>query len=39
MDWRPLLGLTPRDAGSLIERTLARLVLAEAIDAHNASVR
>lgn len=39
MDWRPLVGLRPADAGSLVERVLARHVLAEAIEEHNAATR
>jgi hypothetical protein len=37
-DWRPLLGLVPEDAGTLIERVLARCVIALAVEAHNADV-
>lgn len=38
MDWRPLAGLTPDDAGSLIERVIAGVVLGAAVEAHNADV-
>jgi len=37
-DWRPLLGLGPEDAGTLIERVLARVVIGLAVEAHNADV-
>jgi len=37
-DWRPLLGLTPEDAGSLVERVLARTVIGLAVVAHNEDV-
>jgi hypothetical protein len=37
-DWRPLLGLTPDDAGTLIERVLARVVVGAAVEAHNRDV-
>ncbi|HEY3021814.1 MAG TPA: hypothetical protein VGJ32_16565 [Solirubrobacteraceae bacterium] len=39
MDWRPLVGLTPDDAGELVERVLARVVLEAAVAAHNDDVR
>lgn len=35
MDWRPLAGLTADDAGTYIERVLARVVLGAAVEAHN----
>lgn len=38
MDWRAIAGLTPEDAGTFIERTLARTVLGAAVEAHNADV-
>lgn len=37
-DWRPILGLTPEDAGTLVERVLADVVIAAAVDAHNRDV-
>lgn len=37
-DWRPVLGLTDADQGSLIERVLAVAVLAEAVEQHNKSI-
>jgi hypothetical protein len=39
LDWRPLVGLTSRDQGTLVERVIARVVLDEVIDLHNAEVR
>lgn len=39
MDWRPLVGLTTEDEGSLEERVLARVVLERAVEAHNDDVR
>jgi hypothetical protein len=39
MDWRPLLGVTPEDAGGVVERVLARVVLEAATAAHNDDVR
>jgi hypothetical protein len=39
MDWRPLVGLTPDDAGGLAERVLTRVVLERAVQAHNEDVR
>lgn len=38
MDWRPVAGLTPDDAGSFIERLIARVLLGAAVEAHNADV-
>lgn len=35
-DWRPLLGLTRHDEGTLIERVLANVVIDAAVQAHNA---
>ena len=37
-DWRPLLGLVAEDAGTLIERILARCVIGLAVEAHNRDV-
>jgi len=37
-DWRPLVGLRPEDAGTLVERVLAETVIGAAVDAHNADV-
>lgn len=37
-DWRPLLGLAPDDAGTFIERVLARTVIALSVEAHNRDV-
>lgn len=39
MDWRPVAGLGPDDAGSFVERTVAKVVLAAAVEAHNADMR
>lgn len=36
IDWRPVLGVTPADAGCLIERLLAEEVIARAVEQHNA---
>lgn len=33
MDWRPFLGVRPEDAGTPIERALARVVLERVVDA------
>lgn len=38
VDWRPFVGLTPDDAGTLIERVLAGVVLGAAVEAHNKNV-
>lgn len=38
MDWRPVAGLTFEDAGSLIERVIASVVLGAAVEAHNKDV-
>jgi hypothetical protein len=38
MDWRPLMGLTPDDAGTFWERVLALTVVGEAVQQHNADV-
>jgi hypothetical protein len=38
-DWRPLVGLTAEDAGTMIERVLARCVIGLAVEAHNADVK
>ena len=38
-DWRPLLGLTDADQGTLVERVLADVVVAEAVEQHNNDVR
>lgn len=38
MDWRPLVGLTDADQGSLVERVLSRVVLEAAVAAHNRDV-
>jgi hypothetical protein len=37
-DWRPILGLTDSDQGSLIERVLALAVIGEAVEQHNKSI-
>jgi hypothetical protein len=37
-DWRPLVGLTPDDAGTLWERVLADVVIERAVEAHNRDV-
>lgn len=37
MDWRPLLGLAPTDAGSIVERVLALVVTARTVQEINAS--
>lgn len=34
-DWRPVVGLTPEDAGSWIERLLAEVVIEAAVKQHN----
>jgi hypothetical protein len=34
-DWRPLVGLTTADEGTLVERVLARVVIEQAVAAHN----
>lgn len=39
MDWRPVAGLTPEDAGTFLERVLARVLLGAAVEAHNSDVR
>jgi hypothetical protein len=39
MDWRPVLGLGPDDAGSLWERALARTVLARASEEYLAAAK
>jgi hypothetical protein len=39
MDYRPLVGLTPDDVGTLVERVIARVVLEAAVVAHNDDVR
>lgn len=38
MDWRPVAGLTPEDAGTIFERVAARVVLGAAVEAHNKDV-
>jgi hypothetical protein len=38
MDWRPLVGLAPDDAGTFWERVLAQVVLGAAVEAHNSDV-
>jgi hypothetical protein len=38
MDWRPVAGLTADDAGTLVERVIARTVLGAAVEAHNTDV-
>lgn len=37
-DWRPVMGLTDTDQGSLIERVLTVAVLAAAVEQHNKSI-
>jgi len=32
------MGLTPDDAGTLVERVIARVVIGAAVEAHNADV-
>ena len=39
MDWRPVAGLRPEDAGTFVERVLALTVLAAAVEANNADMR
>jgi hypothetical protein len=39
MDWRPVLGVTPADAGTLVERVLAEEVLDAAVHAHNEDMK
>ena len=39
MDWRPLVGLTSADEGSVVERVLARVVLDRAIDETNRAIK
>lgn len=39
MDWRPLMGLTPDDAGTFVERVLAKVVVGAAVEAHNRDVK
>jgi hypothetical protein len=39
MDWRPLMGLEPKHAGTLVERVIARVVMERAVLAHNDDVR
>lgn len=39
MDWRPLVGLTPEDAGGMVERVLTRVVYERVLEAHNDDVR
>jgi hypothetical protein len=39
MDWKPLWGLTPDDAGTFVERVSAQVVLGAAVEAHNADVQ
>lgn len=34
MDWRPLMGLTPEDTGTPVERAIALAVLDAAVDEH-----
>jgi hypothetical protein len=38
-DWRPLVGLTPADAGTLVERVLAVVVMEAAVVAHNRDMK
>lgn len=38
-DWRPLAGIGPRHAGTIVERVIAREVIARAVDLHNEDVR
>lgn len=38
MDWRPIVGLTEDDRGTLPERVLASCVLTAAVEAHNRDV-
>lgn len=38
MDWRPVAGLTSEDAGSRVERIIARVLLGAAVEAHNQDV-
>lgn len=35
IDWRPVLGITPQDAGGLIELVLARVLTTAAVELHN----
>lgn len=38
MDWRPVLGLTPADAGTLLEVAIARVVVGNHIGERNAEI-
>lgn len=38
MDWRPLAGLTEEDAGTFVERVIARVLIGAAVEAHNKDV-
>lgn len=38
-DWRAIAGLTRDDAGSLVERVLARVVHQQAVAIHNKQVK
>lgn len=38
-DWRPLLGLRPRDVGTFVDRLLSRAVIGLAVEAHNRDVQ
>lgn len=38
-DWRPLAGLGPDDAGTLVERALASAVIEAATEQHNILVK
>jgi hypothetical protein len=38
-DWRPLVGLTSEDEGTLVERVLATAVIGASVDAHNRQMK
>jgi hypothetical protein len=38
-DWKPLVGLTRSDEGTLVERVLARVVIERAVELHNRDAR
>jgi hypothetical protein len=39
MDWRPFVGLRPEDAGTVVERVIARAVLANVIELQEQAMR
>jgi hypothetical protein len=38
-DWRPVVGLASSDAGCLVERVLANVVIEAAVAAHNRDIQ